>query len=219
MKHLVASVAAAALVVFGAIPADALTLDNSPGNGSEVDPFGVPDTLTYGEVFTAPMTGVLTSFTLWLNGGVGSLEGSVGTWNGGSTFDVGHGSPSTLYTSAPQASTGAQSFTFTPNVSVTAGDQYVAFLSVFDDPNATAITSMPLSSNSVPGIDYFVFNNTTSPYGNTSWNYFVDIGNVQFMAVFNDTLVAVPEPGSLVLLGIALMGFGLMCHRRIAQRI
>jgi hypothetical protein len=208
---LLAAVATATLIALGASQANAVTLDNSPGSGS-ISNFGVPDSQTYGEVLTAPITGTMTSFTLWLNGGVGSLEGSVGTWNGGPAFSFGNGSPSTLYTSGPQASTGTQSFTFTPNVSVTAGNEYVAFLSVFGDPNATTSTSMPLSSNFVSGIDYFVWNNSTSPYGNTSWNYFGDFGNAQFAATF--TAAAVPEPASILLLGTTLIGFGLIRRRR-----
>ena len=51
--------------------------DNSPASGS-ILPFGIPDTQTYGEVFTAPLTGKMTSFSLWLNGGVGSLYGGGG---------------------------------------------------------------------------------------------------------------------------------------------
>jgi hypothetical protein len=41
-----------------------------------------------------------------------------------------------LYTSADVASTGAQSFTFSPDIAVTAGVQYVAYLSVFGDGDA-----------------------------------------------------------------------------------
>ena len=91
-----------ACVAMGAMAssANAVILDNTPPSGS-ISSFGTPDTLTYGEVFTAPITGTLTSFTLWLNGGVGALEGAVGTWNGTSTFGTGFGSPATLFTSAP----------------------------------------------------------------------------------------------------------------------
>jgi hypothetical protein len=190
-----------------------VSLDNSPSSGNDETPFGPSNTQTYGEVFTAPITGTLTSFTLWLIGGVGAVEGAVGTWNGPPTFAGGAGSPTTLYTSAPEASTGAQAFTFNPDVSVTAGQQYVAFLTVFGVSGASGSTGMPLSNNSVSGIDYFVFNNESSPFGNTSWNYgepppAFNRGNVQFSADFLS-----PVPGPVVgagLPGLIFAGAGLL---------
>jgi len=68
------------LSVSNTVKAAIVSLDNSPANGS-ISSFGVPDSQTYGQVFTAPVTGTLTSFTLWLDGGVGQLQGGVGNWN------------------------------------------------------------------------------------------------------------------------------------------
>jgi hypothetical protein len=82
-----------------------------------------------------------------------------------------------------------------------AGQQYVAYLSVFGVAGASGTTTMPLSVNPVSGIDYFVWNNTTDPRNNASWNYFFDAGSAQFSATFD----AVPEPGSLALLAFAFV--------------
>ncbi|WEK44270.1 MAG: PEPxxWA-CTERM sorting domain-containing protein [Candidatus Sphingomonas colombiensis] len=209
---LLAAVAAGGLI---AGSATAQTISNAPTDGS-ISAFGVPNTLTYGQVFTAPVTGTLSSFTLSLNGGVGALFGGVGTWNGGSSFAFGYGSPTNLYQSANVASSGAQAFTFTPNVAVVAGQQYVAYISAFGVAGASGTTSMP-GGTSAPGIDYFVWNNTSDARGNTSWNYFGDLGNALFSATFNG---GVPEPATwaLMILGFGAIG-GALRRKRITSNV
>jgi PEP-CTERM motif len=187
----------------------ATVISNGAADGA-IFPFGFPNTVTYGQVFTAPIDGKLKSFSLSLNGGVGALFGAVGTWNGTPTFDFGYGSPVTLFTSAITPSSAAQTFTFSPNVAVNAGDRYVAYLSTFGVTGANAATTMPTTTNAVPGIDYFVFNNSLNPAGNPSWNYFVDIadfgrGNAQFSATFEE-IPPIPEPETWVMM---IAGFGL----------
>jgi VCBS repeat-containing protein len=159
------------------------TLSTGPRDGnSSIFPFGLPNSVAYGEVFTAPVTGTLTSFTMSTvfspfngypnsGGGVGDLLGAVGTWNGPATLGPGYGSPNTLYLSGFTPSPGAGAYTFSPDVHVIAGQQYVAFLTVYGDPFATGSAAMPGNSNAVPGIDYFVYNTTSNPFGNTSWDY------------------------------------------------
>lgn len=196
-----------------AASANTVTLSNGPSSGS-VSSFGVPDSQTYGEVFTAPITGKLTSFTLSLDGAVGSLYGGVGTWNGPATYATNFGSPTNLYQSASVASTGAGSFTFSPNVNVVAGQQYVAYLSVFGDPNANDATSMPTSNVLVPGLDYFVWNNSTAPQNNPSWNYFFNVGGSG--ALFSATFAAVPEPATWALMLGGVFGAGAML--RLSRR-
>lgn len=204
LRNLVAALAFA----FGLGSAQAtVVLDNSPGSGRSICCFGPFDSATYGQVFTAPISGTMTSFTLWLDGGVVSLHGGVGTWNGTSSHGFGFGSPTNLFTSPDVASLGAGAYTFTPNINVVAGQRYVAYLSVFGDANAFGSTSMPLSSNDVLGIDYFVWNNISDPVANASWNYFFNTGDVQFAATF------VPEPGPLMMVLMALVmmaGLGVM---------
>jgi hypothetical protein len=215
---------AALFCMAGAASAADVVISN--GTGTDIiSPFGSPDTQAYGEVFTPTISGELTSFTLSLDGGVGSLYGGVGTWNGGPNFVVGAGSPVNLYTSADVASTGPQSFTFSPDIAVTVGVQYVAYLSVFGDGDANAMADMPAfidADNAVTGINYFVYNNTEGgpgggPAGNPSWNYgSFDYGTVQFSFTVS-TGGTVPEPSTwaMMLLGFAGLSFaGYRASRR-----
>ena len=195
--------------------ANAETISNTT-NGGSIAAFGWPDSQTYGQVFTAPVTGTLTSFTLSLNGGVGELFGGVGTWNGTASYNGGFGSPTNLYQSANVASTGAQSFTFSPNVAVVAGQQYVAYLSTFGT-SANTTTSMPMA-NSAANIDYFVWNNTSDPRGNASWNYFGNFGNASFSATFAG---GVPEPATwaLMILGFGAVGAAMRRKQQVAAKV
>jgi hypothetical protein len=197
------------------MPATAgVNLGNVPSGGA-IGGFGTPDSKTYGQVFTAPVTGKLTSFKLWLNGGVGALFGAVGTWNGTSAYAFGNGSPTTLYTSGLTQSTGAQGYQFTPNVNVTAGQLYVAYLTVFGAP-ASGNTTMPLGTNAA-GLNYFVWNNTSNPNGNPSWNYFFNTGNAQFAASFDAAVSPTPEPEAWASMALGLGLAGWVARRRKAK--
>jgi hypothetical protein len=196
--------------------AQAVTITTGSGSADSVGDFGAGETLTYGQVFTAPVTGTLDSFTLYLNNTVGgNLFGALGAWNGTGAFDLGLGVATLLYQSANVASTpGLSPYTFAPGASVTAGQQYVAFLSVFGT-NATTSTTMPLADDdSQPDIEYFVWNNTTDP-NNAAWNYFANYGDARFDATFtNGTISPVPVPAALPLLVTGLAGLGGLAARR-----
>ncbi len=204
----------AALIIPVSAQASPVVIGNAP-TGSDIGPFGSPDTQTYGQVFTAPITGTLTSFTLSLNGGVGALFGGVGTWNGGATWTTGFGSPTNLYKSGNVLSSAASSYTFTPNISVTAGSRYVAYISVFGVPGVNTTTRMPLGTNVDPNLNYFVWNNTSDPRGNAQWNYFFDAGDASFTASF-----AVPEPATwaMLILGFGVIGGAMRRRQRVSVR-
>lgn len=196
--------AAAAILAFsGQVLAAETVIGNAPANGN-VSAFGFPDSQTFGQVFTAPVSDVMTSFTLRIGSGLTSnMVGVLGTWNGTAEWAEGFGSPSTLYTSALVPAAGGGSFTFTPNVAVTAGTRYVAYITVFGQQGRGS-TSMPLGDDSDPWLDYFVWNNASDARNNPGWNYFLDFGDAHFDATFG---TAVPEPQSWALL---IAGFGLI---------
>jgi hypothetical protein len=200
----------------------ALTLSNAP-SGESIGDFGVPDSQTYGQVFTAPITGTLTSFTLSLNGGVGELFGGVAAWNGTPGFGLGFGTSGAHYQSATVPSLAAGPYTFTPNFPVVAGNLYVAYLSVFGVAGADAFTTMPLAFDT-PNINYFVWNNSNvSGVGPTSssWNYEFNIadsfngGDALFSATFSESVVPVPAALPLFLTGLGLIG--LLARRKRKQ--
>ena len=122
---------------------------------------------------------------------------------------------STLFTSSPVASSGASSYTFAPNVAVSAGQLYVAYLSVFGVANASGQTSMPLSANGITGIDYFVFQNSPGSPSDAAWNYsVVPVESAEFIAAFSDGSTATPLPAALPLFASGLGGLGLLGLRR-----
>ena len=213
-KLLMTSLLAASALL--ALPASAATTISSTPNGSNIGTFGAGGgSTTYGQTFTAPITGTLTNFTLWLNGGVGALFGGVGSWNGGSSYADGHGSPTSLYQSATVSSTAAGAYSFSPNVHVVAGQNYVAYLSVFGVAGANSSTTMPLATPGA-GVNYFVWNNVDDPRGDASWNYFSNFGSAQFSASF--TAGGVPEPATwaMLIIGFGMVGGALRTRRKAA---
>ena len=205
--RLLSALALAGALALGSA-AGATTISNNPSGGL-IGSFGNPDSLTYGQVFEAPVTGTMTSFTLSLSGGVGEILGAVGTWNGTPAHGFGFGSPATLYTSGITDSGTGGPFTFATAISVVAGDLYVAFLTAYGVAS-TGTTTMPLGDD-LPGGSYFVWNNTTDPFGNPSWNYFFNAGDALFSATFT---AAVPVPAALPLMLLALGGLGVAARRR-----
>ena len=201
----IALLGAAAALSLLAVPAHAQTISNNPTGGS-ISSFGIAESPTYGQVFTAPITGTLTSFTLWLNGGVGALAGGVGTWNGTSTYGEGFGSPVNLFESAATPALAAGAYTFNTDIAVTAGSLYVAYLTTFGVAGTAGSTSMPLGDDANPNINYFVWLNGGDPQSTGSWNYFNNFGDAQFSATFSPAAVPEPATWAMMIGGFALAG-------------
>jgi hypothetical protein len=214
MKLITAKLALALFVgISAATSALAATIDTGLGNAT-IGNFGFPDSQTYGEVFTAAISGNLSDFTLSLNGGVsGAIYGGVGVWNGTSAYSGGGGVSSVLFQSGNVPSNSGGSFTFLPNISVTAGQLYVAYISVFGT-GATGLTTMPRISGGAadPNANYFVWNNGNGGPSSSSWNYFSNFGDAQFTA--NISPSTVPVPAALPLLATGIIGLGAAARRR-----
>ena len=200
-----AGLAALALPVAAsaAPPATTATYANV-ATGSSIDPFGpTPATPTYGQVFVSPRSGTLDSFSFTLLGGVGQIHAGVGTWTGGYNNSGGGGSPTTLWESALVMS-GPGVVTFTPNVHILDLTKYVAYITVYNSPDAMGSTSLALGDNSNSALRYFTFDNGTgNPSGNIAWdNGVIDYGD----ALFSFSVTTVPEPAEWALM---IAGFGL----------
>jgi len=124
-----------AFAALGSSPASAISTYSKWDGAATVQPFGCPNTTTYGQVITIPKSKThLSKFTFsWINLDSGSLvmRGEVYAWDGQKATG------SALYESRPKTiSFGDGVFhkvSFRPTVTVTPGAQYVIFASIDKD--------------------------------------------------------------------------------------
>lgn len=214
MKKSVLAAAALLGTLAASNPASAgVVVANTPTNRT-IGTFGRNASLTYGQVFRAPISGVLTNFSMWMTTNIVGVKAGVGTWNDANlAYNTGQGSPSNLYLS-PAFNAHGQ-ITATPGINVIAGQLYVAYVTVFGVSGSMNSTNFELGSSN-PDLGYFVWNNTTNAVGNASWNYFSDFGNARFSAQFDKPQAGVPEPASwmMMLFGFFAVGAAMRYRRK-----
>jgi hypothetical protein len=196
--------------------ASASTTITTPGD-TEIHNFGWPNTATYGQIFTAPVTdNNLDSWTFNLRKDGGNncnFQFFVMGWNGSTATG------SILYQSATAVvtSTSFQAFTFLPNLTLTPGGSYVAFIneSGLNGTTASSIQMQGSSANSYAGGDFRYLNNgdTFGQVSSSAWSTY-SVPDMTFTAVFS----SVPEPTTFIAGALLALPFGLQGIRFLRNR-
>jgi hypothetical protein len=181
-------------------------IDTTPSViGFSVDPFGSPDTETYGQTITIPLTDpVLLSWTFYMEQSPSiHFRGEVYAWNGFMATGPNLFESAVMTTTDPKV---FQPITFdTGGLALTPGDTYVLFASSSKDAQSGGGGTWGI----VPGSSYTggAFRYLNNGADTTQWttNFWSKSGDydLAFKADF-DSPAAVPEPSSRILLATVL---------------
>jgi hypothetical protein len=191
--------------------AHASTVVNAPNGGDPIQywgPSAVGGGQSYGLVFTAPDSELL-DFSLTVSDDGGSsypFVSQVYAWNGSQT------SGAALYTSGVDTTTSTMTtYTFTSDIGVTPGDQYIAF--VTNQPGGTSLGGSGvgfMEQGTGPATFMYAEGDPSAP-----GDWFPYGSNASFNADFSSGVSpGVPEPSTWALLLLGFAGIGFAGYRR-----
>ena len=174
---------------------------------------GVSNSQTYGQTFKAEDV-VLNSYSFNLNN-FGNADQDLGFYLGTWT---GTGVGSILYTQSLfiAAGSGDTDFTMSMDLNLTAGDEYIAFVSTSEASQLSDTTiSQAGSSDAYTGGEFLFLNNgtDTSQWYTGSWNSW-SVPQTAFTATFSNGQSAVPAPAALLPMAFGLINLARRRNKR-----
>ncbi|WP_374479635.1 PEP-CTERM sorting domain-containing protein [Zoogloea sp.] len=225
LKKLGASIAVVCLSFGMTQVAHAAVINTVPvwdGSSSLSSWGGSGSTSTYGETFLAAGS-TLNDFTFYVNtnGNTISALAQVYAWSGALG---GHGpatGPALFSSNVSVFGNGLQPITVnTGNLALTAGNEYVALLTVTDNSQAGGASWGLIWADSNVANDGKVvwFNNNAnlSLLNSQAWDGPWINGSLAWTANFSNGASHVPEPGSMALVGLGILGAGIFRRKKTA---
>lgn len=203
------SLAALALAALGGFSGAAnATLYSNSNDAGSIFSFGYPDTTSYGQTFNVGVASTVQDWTFYATGGsAGNLELVIANWDGSKAVGP------AVYTSSLFSYTGgAEALAFSGiNAALSAGS-YIAYITTagVGAPASSVALAGSNSNGGLGGSFRFLNSNNVDPLTlNNSWNSWY-IPNMQFAANIVEGVSNVPEPATLALFGLGILGISAM---------
>lgn len=199
----------AMLAIATACQASVIVVSNE--GGSYISRWGVPDSATYGQTITAPMTGALSAFQFYLSAAGMPIEYAayVYAWDQAASRATG----AALWTSGEQLYDSATPDTpvgYMPNAPVVAGGMYVMLFTTSglqaDAPQSVISWQFNhLPASYIGGSFVYMNNSDDLSLLNTQPWYNYSFGDLKFSATFTDSAVPEPSTVGLFVAGLTLL--------------